>query len=42
MGFGGEACLGPKEGMGEVELLGATAGKGLVEVAARLEIVWRT
>lgn len=39
MGFGGEACLGPNEGIGEVELLGAMAGKGLVAVAASLEMV---
>ena len=28
-GLGGEVGLGPKLGIGEVELLGATAGKGL-------------
>ena len=33
VGFSGEVCLGPKEGMGEVELLRATAGKGLADVA---------
>ena len=33
MGFRDEACLGPNKGRGEVELLGATAGKGLVAVA---------
>ena len=40
MGFGGEACLGPNEGIGEVELLSAMAGKGLlVDVAASFEMV---
>ena len=33
MGFRDEVCLGLNEGRGEVELLGATAGKGLVAVA---------
>ena len=33
VGFRDEACLGPNEGRGEVESLGATAGKGLVAVA---------
>ena len=42
MGLGGEACLGLKLGIGEVELLGAAAGKGLVEVVASFEMVWRT
>ena len=33
VGFRDEACLGPNEGRGEVESLGATTGKGLVAVA---------
>ena len=39
MGFSGEACLGPNEGIGEVELLRAMAGKGLLDVAASFKIV---
>lgn len=39
MGFGGEACLGPNEGLGEVELLGAITGMGLVAVTASFEMV---
>ena len=42
VGLGGEACLGPKLGIGEVELLGVTTGKGLVEVVASFKMVWRT
>ena len=42
MGFGGDACLGPNEGIGEVELFRATAGKGLEDVAASFEMDWRT
>lgn len=38
----GDACLGPKLGIGEAELLGATAGKGLVKVAASFDIVLST
>ena len=41
VGLGGDACLGLKLGIGEVELLGAMAGKRLVEVAASFDIVWR-
>ena len=41
MGLGGDVCLGPKLGIGEVELLGVTAGKRLVEVVASFDIVWR-
>ena len=42
VGLGGEACQGPELGIGDVELLGVTAGKGLVEVAASFNIVWST
>ena len=41
MGFSGEVCLGPKLGIGKVDLLGATVGKGFVEVAC-FEMIWRT
>ena len=41
-GLGGEACLGLKLGIGEVDLLGATAGKGLVEMAVSFKMVWST
>jgi hypothetical protein len=40
--FGGDAWGGPNDGMGLVLVLGATAGKGFVEVVASSEIVWRT
>ena len=42
VGFSGEACLGLKLGIGKVDLLGVTAGKGFVEVAASFEMIWRT
>ena len=42
VGFSSETCLGLNKGMGEVELLRATAGKGLADVAAGSEMVWRT
>ena len=41
LGLGGDVCRGPKLGIGEVELLGATVGKRLVEVAVIFNIVWR-
>ena len=37
MGFGGEVCLGPNKGMGEVEL--RVVGKGLVDVTAGFGMV---
>ena len=41
MGLCGEACLGLKLGIGEIELLGATVGKGCVEVVTSFDLVWR-
>ena len=40
--FGGDAWRGPKDGIGLVLVFGAMAGKGLVDVAANLDIVCRT
>ena len=39
MGFRGEVSLGPNEGIRKDELTGATAGKGLVDVAASFDMV---
>ena len=40
--FGSKMCLRPNKRMGEVELLRATMGKGLADVVASFEMVWRT
>ena len=42
VGLGGDACLGTKLGIGEVELLGVIVEKGSVEVAVSFNIVWST
>lgn len=40
--FGGDAWRGPNDGIGLVLVFGAMAGKGLVDVVANFDIVWRT
>ena len=40
--FGGDVWRGPNDGIGLVLVLGAIAGKGLVDVAASFKIVCRT
>jgi hypothetical protein len=40
--FGGDAWRGPKDGMGFVLVFDVTAGKGFVDMAVSLDIVWNT